>query len=320
LTGSKVTVPDVSGRTLAAATQTLQSDNLSVGDTTSKTSNSVTKGEVISSDPAAGAKVDKNSQVDLVISAGKTVVKVTVPSVENETFTAATAALTDVGLSYKVTYVTSTKPAQTVLKQDPAGGTSVPNTTVVKLTVVQSQSSASVPSVVGLSQASAGSAITGANFTVGNQTSACSQQVSTGNVASQTPAAGTQQPLNTPINLVISTGPCSVTVPNVVNDTQTLASGTISNTPGLTPAITQVDCSQSGGTPGTVESQSPSAGTILSPPFPQTVTLSVCSATTTTTTTPTGSTTTTPTTSGANTKTTTSTTAKTTATSVTKPT
>jgi serine/threonine-protein kinase len=319
LTGSKVTVPNVAGRSQAVATQTLQSDNLSVGGTTTKTSSSVPKGDVISTDPAAGTKVNKNSQVALLISAGKTVVKVNVPSVENETFTAATAALTDAGLSYKVSYVTSTKPAGTVLKQNPAGGTSVPNTTVVKLTVVQSQSSANVPSVVGLSQASAGSAITGANFTVGNQTSACSQQVSTGNVASQTPAAGTQQPPNTPINLVISTGPCSVTVPNVVTDTQTLASATISNTPGLTPAITQVDCSQSGGTPGTVESQSPSAGTVLSPPFPQTVTLSVCSATTTTTTAPPATTTTT-TTSGANTKTTTPTTAKTTATSVTKPT
>jgi serine/threonine-protein kinase len=320
LTGTQhVTVPNVAGQPLAQATQTLQGDNLSVGATTSKTSPTVTKGDVISSDPNAGTKVNKNSRVNLVISAGPTVVKVTVPSVVGQQFTAATAALSNAGLTYKVNYVTSTKPSGTVLKQDPAGGKSVPNTTVVKLTVVESQSSASVPYLVGLSQASAGSAITGANLTVGNQTTACSQQVSTGNVASQNPAAGTQQPPNTPINLVISSGPCSATVPNVITDTQAVASGAISNTPGLTPAFTQVDCSQSGGVPGTVESQSPSAGTVLSPPFPQTVNMNVCSATTTTTTTVSGTTTTT-TTSTANTKTTTPTTAKTTSTQVTKPT
>ena len=60
-----------------------------------------------------------------------------------------------------------------------------------------------------------------------------------------------------------------------------------SATPGLTPSFTPVDCSQSGGTVGTVQSQSPSAGTVLNPPFPQTVTMTVCqqAATTTTTTT-----------------------------------
>jgi beta-lactam-binding protein with PASTA domain/tRNA A-37 threonylcarbamoyl transferase component Bud32 len=324
LTGTKVTVPDVSARTLPAATEILRGDNLSVGDTTSKTNPTVTKGEVVSSDPAAGTKVAKNSKVSLVISAGPTVVNVNVPRVVGQQLTAATAAITYAGLTYKIAnYVTSNQPAGTVLKQNPAGGKSVPNTTVVKLTVVESQSSANVPNVVGLSQASAGSAITTSNLKVGSQTTACSQQVSTGDVASQNPAAGTQQPLNTHVNLVISSGPCSATVPNVVNDTQAVASGTISNTPGLNATFTQVDCSQSGGVPGTVESQSPSAGTVLSPPFPQTVTVNVCSASTTTTTAASATTTTTATTttSTANTKSTTPTTgAKTTATSVTKPT
>jgi beta-lactam-binding protein with PASTA domain len=40
-----------------------------------------TKGEVISTDPAAGTKVSKNSSVSLVISNGPTITTVTVPSV-----------------------------------------------------------------------------------------------------------------------------------------------------------------------------------------------------------------------------------------------
>jgi len=113
--------------------------------------------------------------------------------------------------------------------------------------------------------------------------------VATGNIASQSPVAGTQVKSGTAINLVVSNGPCTATVPDVIQETQSAASAAISATPGLTPSFTPVDCSQSGGTVGTVQSESPSAGTVLSPPFPQTVTMTVCQQTTPTTTTTTTS-------------------------------
>jgi eukaryotic-like serine/threonine-protein kinase len=291
-TTDQVTVPHVTGQTVAQATQTLQNTGLTVGSTTSHTSSNVAKGVVISSDPAGGAKADKNSQVNLVVSAGKTVTSVQVPQVVGQQLAVAIQLITSKGLSYKIDDVTSTKPSGTVLKQDPAGNTTVPSTTQVVLTVSISQSSVQVPNVVGSSQTSAGSTIANANLTVGNPTSACSSQVSSGNVASQSPAAGNQVAPGTAVNLVISTGPCSTTVPNVVGQSQSAANTAISNTAGLTPAFTMVDCSSSGGTAGVVQSQSPSAGTVLSPPFPQTVTMSVCSTVTTTTTATTTTTTT----------------------------
>jgi beta-lactam-binding protein with PASTA domain/tRNA A-37 threonylcarbamoyl transferase component Bud32 len=285
------TVPSVAGQTVAAATQTLQSENLSVGSTSRVTSGTITKGEVIATDPKAGSKVAKNGHVDLVVSAGKTVTTVTVPPVVGQQFTAAGETLTNAGLSFKPKYVTSNKPPGQVIAQSPAGGASTPSTTVVKLTVSSSQSTISVPNVVGFSQTNAGSTITSNNLTVGSQTSSCSQSVATGNIASQSPAASTQVQSGTPINLVVSNGPCSATVPDVIQETQSAASSAISATPGLTPAFTPVDCSQSGGTVGTVQSESPSAGTVLDPPFPQTVTMTVCQQPTTTTTSPTTSTT-----------------------------
>jgi beta-lactam-binding protein with PASTA domain len=287
-TTQHVNVPAVAGETVQAATQTLSGQNLSVGNTSEKTSSSTARGLVISTDPASGAKVDKNSKVNLVVSAGPVVTMVTVPpSLVGEQFTAVTQALTKVGLAYKTNYVSSNKPAGTVLTVDPASGNSVKSTTVIKLTVVSSQSAVNVPNVVGFSQTSAGSTIAGAGLTLGSQTSACSQSVATGNIASQSPAANTQQPAGTAINLVVSNGPCSATVPDVIQETQAAAMTAISNTPGLTPAFTPVDCSQSGGAVGTVQSENPSAGTVLSPPFPQTVTMTVCqqpAASTTTTT------------------------------------
>jgi eukaryotic-like serine/threonine-protein kinase len=292
-TTQHVTVPAVSGLTVQTATQNLESQNLSVGSTSPQTSATIQKGLVISTNPKAGSKVDKNSAVNLVVSDGPTVTTVTVPMVVGQQFTAATQLINQAGLTYKANYVTSTKPSGTVLKQNPAGNTSVKSTRVVKLTVSSSQSSVSVPNVVGFTQANAGSTISGDNLTVGSQTSACSQQVQANNVASQNPTAGTQVKPATPINLVISSGPCSATVPDVIQLTQAAASAAISGTPGLSPAFTQVDCSQSGGTAGTVQSQSPSAGTVLNGPFPATVTMTVCQAQTTTTTTTTTSTTTT---------------------------
>jgi len=298
-TTQHVTVPSVAGQTVQVATQTLADQNLAVGDTSTKTSSAEPKGDVIASEPAAGTKVDKNSRVGLIVSGGPVVTFVTVPpGLVGEQFTTATESLTHAGLAYKPTYVTSTKPVGTVLTVSPASGNSVKSTTVIKLTVSSSQSSVSVPNVVGFSQTSAGSTISGDNLTVGTQTSACSQQVSANNVASQTPTAGTQVQPATPINLVISNGPCSATVPNVVNDTQASAGAAITATPGLTSVFTMVDCSQTGGTPGTVQTQNPSAGTVLSPPFPQTVTMSVCSQASSTTTTTSGGGTTTPTSTG----------------------
>ena len=144
-----------------------------------------------------------------------------------------------------------------MLTQDPAAGTSVRTTRVVKLTVSNSSSTISVPNVIGFTQTSAGSTINGNSLSVGTQTSACSQHGVPRQHRPQTPAAGTQVKSGTPINLVVSNGPCSATVPDVIQETQAAAASAINAVPGLTPSFTPVDCSQSGGTPGTVQSESP---------------------------------------------------------------
>ncbi|MBO9532434.1 MAG: Stk1 family PASTA domain-containing Ser/Thr kinase [Solirubrobacteraceae bacterium] len=64
---SKVSVPDVIGRSQATATKRLQNAGLGVRATTEETTNADQVGRVISSDPAAGAQVDKASEVTIVI-------------------------------------------------------------------------------------------------------------------------------------------------------------------------------------------------------------------------------------------------------------
>jgi serine/threonine-protein kinase len=301
--GGSVNVPNVVGQTAQAATSTLRGDGLEVGSTSSKTS-TITKGEVISTDPAAGTKVSKNSSVSLVISNGPTITTVSVPSVVGQQFTQATETLTGAGLAYQAKYVTSTQPTGTVLSQDPAGKANVPSTTVVHLTVSGQQTSVSVPSVLGNSPASAGSLLASAGLTVGTQTSMCSSNFGNGLVASQSPAAGTSAPPKTPVNLVISTGDCA-SVPSVVGQSQNAASSAVT-TANLAPVFTQ-DQGCGGGTvgPGFVDSQSPAPGTQVA--TGSTVTMTVCqgSSTTTSSSSTTTSTTATPTSTGSSTTTTT---------------
>ena len=63
-----------------------------------------------------------------------------------------------------------------------------------------------VPNVVGLSQASAQSAMTAAGLAVGNVTTAYSNAVPAGNVISQSPVSGTSVVIDSAVDLVISAG------------------------------------------------------------------------------------------------------------------
>jgi eukaryotic-like serine/threonine-protein kinase len=293
--GGNVTVPNVVGDTSTVAVQTLKNDNLTVGTTTFRTSTQP-RGIVLSTNPASGASVSKNSTVNLVVSGGPNIPIVTVPSVKGKQLTNAIALIQGAGLTYRVNNVTSNQPVGTVLDQNPAGGAKVKATVPVVLTVSGTQSSVSVPSVVGQSPASAGSALTQAGLNPGGQSNACSNQYATGLVSGQSPAAGTTVPPNTPVNLVVSNGSC-VSVPSVVGQSQGMAVSAISGAGLVANTTTDTTC-PNGATSGNVDSQNPAANTQVS--NGSTVTISVCQSTATTTTstsTPSSTTTTTSSTS-----------------------
>ncbi len=277
--GGNVTVPNVVGDTSSVATQTIKNDNLAVGTTTFRASNTA-KGIVLSTNPASGASVSKNSAVNLVVSNGPNIPVVTVPSVKGKQLTSAIALIQGAGLTYKVNNVTSNQPVGTVLDQNPAGGSKVKATVPVVLTVSGTQSSVSVPSVLGQSPASAGSILTQAGLNPGGQSNACSNQFATGLVSGQSPAAGTTVQPNTPVNLVVSNGSC-VSVPNVVGQSQSAAVSAISGAGLVANTTTDTTCAN-GATSGSVDMQNPAPNTQVS--NGSTVTISVCQSTATTTT------------------------------------
>jgi beta-lactam-binding protein with PASTA domain/V8-like Glu-specific endopeptidase len=249
-------VPNVVGLTQAAATAAITGAGLTVGNVTTQASPTVPAGSVISQSPPAGTSVTAGSAVNLVISSGPA--PVSVPNVVGLTQAAATAAITGAGLTVGnvTTQASPTVPAGTVISQSPSAGTSVTSGSAVTLVV---SSGPSVPNVVGLTQAAATSAITGAGLTLGSVTRQTSPTVPAGTVISQSPSAGTSVTAGSAVNLVISSGPAPVSVPNLVGLTQAAATSAITGA-GLT--VGNVTTQTSPTVPaGTVISQSPPPGT-----------------------------------------------------------
>ncbi len=120
-----------------------------------------------------------------------------------------------------------------------------------------------VPNVEGMTQAAAETAITSAHLNVGTITEQFSAFVPLGQVISQSPWADTTVAPNTAINLIISSGPAPVSVPNVVGMTQAAAETAI-NDANLTVGTVTEQFSDTVAT-GKVISQNPSAGATAAP-------------------------------------------------------
>ncbi|OLD16801.1 MAG: hypothetical protein AUJ01_09945 [Acidobacteria bacterium 13_1_40CM_3_65_5] len=221
----QVAVPNVAGLTQAAAATAITSATLTVGAVTTASSTTVPAGSVISQTPVAGTQVATGSAVALVVSSG--LPQVAVPNVVGATQAAATTAITAATLTVgAVTTASSTTvPAGSVISQTPIAGTQVATGSAVALVVSSGLPQVAVPNVIGVTQAAATTAITGANLTVGAITTASSTTVPAGLVISQTPIAGTQVAAESAVALVVSSGPPLILVPFAV-DTVVFSDGT----------------------------------------------------------------------------------------------
>ncbi len=129
----------------------------------------------------------------------------------------------------------------------------------VNLVVSTGPAPVTVPNVVGSPQAAAQTTLTNAGLKVGSVTTSSHASVPSGRVISQTPGAGTSVAAGSAVNLVVSTGPAPVTVPNVVGSPQAAAQTTLTNA-GL--KVGTVTTSSHASVPsGRVISQTPGAGT-----------------------------------------------------------
>jgi beta-lactam-binding protein with PASTA domain/protocatechuate 3,4-dioxygenase beta subunit len=221
------TVPDVLNMTEAAAETALNDANLVKGAITNEYSDTVDAGLVMGQDPISGTSAACDSAVNLVISSGPCMTAV--PDVVGMTEAAAETTLIANDLAKgAITYEHSdTVDAGLVMEQDPTSGTSAPCDSAVNLVISSGPCMTTVPDVLGMTEAAAEMALTTDGLVKGAVTYECSDTVDAGLVMEQDPASGASVPCNSAVNLVISTGPCTAAVPDVLGMTEAVAETTL---------------------------------------------------------------------------------------------
>jgi RHS repeat-associated protein len=257
----QVTVPNVVGQTQAAATASIIGADLVLGTVGTATHPTIPAGIVLSQAPAAGNVVNEDTAVNIVVSLGAA--PVIVPNVVGQTQATASAAIVaaDLVVGTVGNATSATVPAGSVISQDPAGGTTVGEGSVVNLVVSLGPAQVAVPNVVGQAQAAGTNAITGAGLVLGTVTNFNSDTAPSGQILDQTPAAGTLVNEGSAVNLFVSIGPADIAVPNVVGQSQVGAEATLAAT-GLALGTVTTQSSALVAA-GDVISQNPTAGTLV---------------------------------------------------------
>lgn len=207
------TVPSVLGQTQAQATTTLAGAGLQ-GRFVQAFSETVPPGQVISSDPGVGQRVQKSDGVKVTLSRGPE--RIPVPDVTGKTLDQAKQQLSAVRLAPGTTSedYSPTVPQGSVISSSPAAGQQLPVNTPISLVISKGPAPVPVPDVTGKPVQDAQARLTGAGFTVAlGVDQAYSDTAPAGSVASQdvtgTAAAGST------VTLTLSKGPQPVPVPPV---------------------------------------------------------------------------------------------------------
>ncbi len=257
----QIEVPSVTGQTVDEAKAQIQSAGFTVGTVTQTYSDTVETGKVISQDPTAKTKKAKGSTINLTVSQGKQ--EIEVPDLTGKTADEAKKLLQTNGLKYQAgtAEYSDTVAKDHVARQDVAAGSKVAKDTVVTYYLSLGSEGSSVPNVVGQTRSAATSTLNNAGFyvTVEEQ---YSSTVESGKVISQSPSAGEKLKENGTVNLVVSKGAETSTVPNVVGSTEGTAITTLNNEGFQVSTEYQSSSSVSS---GNVISQTPTSGSSLAP-------------------------------------------------------
>jgi serine/threonine-protein kinase len=143
-----------------------------------------------------------------------------VPNVDGQTQQSALARLQDDGFVVNVILEASQEvDPGIVIRTDPAGGTEAEVGSTVDVYVSSGSEETQVPPLIGQTLANAETLIEAAQLTVGTITERPDAEFAEGVVVEQNPSSGIV-PVGTPIDLVVSTGPELVEIPELVGLTE----------------------------------------------------------------------------------------------------
>ena len=210
-----VSVPDVVGLSSQAAIRELRATGLVVSQVF-EASETVEANEVISQAPAALAEMEQGGEIEITVSSGA--VPVAVPGVVGQNANDAARFLQDRGFATELRVETgSTAPAGQVLRQEPAPGSEVAPGSTVVLHVAEGIQPVEVPDVKGMTLLQATQVLAQAGLAVTDEPAMePSQEVEEGLVIGTEPGPPVLLLPDTPITIVVSTGPEYAAVPSLI--------------------------------------------------------------------------------------------------------
>ena len=220
--GSKVTVPSLIGGTLTDANNLLKPVGLTSDIAKQEYSEDISKGVIISTEPAGGDKIKEGGVVHLTLSKGPE--RYTIPSVSQLTVEAATKMLTSIPVASPVVQeVFNDKiPKGYVIGTEPTSGSQVKRGAGIKIIVSKGIEQIALTNFVNKSGEEALNTLTAAGFKV-KPIYIFSETVPLGAVVSQSPSEAKDYPKGTAVSLSISKGSAYVFIPNVYSLSETKA-------------------------------------------------------------------------------------------------
>lgn len=192
-------VPDLRGKTEDEAQQLLADTHLAFGHSTQKYDATVPEGQVVTSTPAAGEMLRRDTAVDLVISKGPkpiTIVDWTgKPFADAEKWASKKKLVVD-----KAEEFSDTVPAGSIISQDPTTGDLFKGDTI-KFTVSKGPELVAIPRVVAMGVQAAHQALEGAGFVVREKHS--SVYLGLGYVTSVSPGEGEKAPRGSTVTIYL---------------------------------------------------------------------------------------------------------------------
>lgn len=187
---------------------------------------------------------------------------VTVPGVVGLTQSDAQRRLINLGLEAKVgeSRFSADAPKSTVVAQNPPAGATISPGSVVTLDISAGQQRATIPALIGLSRRDAEGELRDAGLQLGQVTTQASDSAR-GLVLASNPSEGQVVPQDTRVDLVVSTGPAQLTMPDVVGRDLESANALLAQL-GLSVAPAEYDSSATYPA-GTVVAQTPAAGSAV---------------------------------------------------------
>ncbi len=205
-----VTVPDLSGKTFAAARRAAGAEDLQVERGVSLAHPTVPAGAVLAQSPLPGQETTRGAVIRVTLSSGRE--RRPVPAVGDLTAQLAQELLVRTGFRVRVRRLVNERAEGRVLGTEPAAGASLPVGSIVELRVSAGPPEVvvpivAVPDVVGITEAEAGEKLRSAGLRLGGVEYDPESAAVLGDIAAQRPAAGDSVRAGTAVTIVLSGSP-----------------------------------------------------------------------------------------------------------------